>query len=422
MSNDYAPASWRPEQVGSNFTPANRPASSTISRVSLHYTAGESFPVIFGGPVSSHYGIARDGRVDQYVREKDVAWADGAWESNLASLSIEHQGWGNPADWTQAMIDASARLVGGWCRKYGIPADREHILAHSEINAGKSDPGPHFPWTRYMELVRKYAGGREAPSPKKPAAPLPAPGTLYVVEVPAQQVGAFKRESGAGHLGAGFEALGLKVMLVVEGGFTKVRLAAQQQGAYSRKAGADEVEARLKGMGASVKRSTKNAPTTPQTPPRPTTPKSTSATQPKSLVPAGHRDVAPIPNGTWLQRHPTRYGWQPRIEVLIRELYRRFDNIHINSYVDHPEGWGRKLKKNLDVLSFDVWAQAGRGVPIAEATGHAVVEFLMEEPSDNLIDWCIFRGRIWTRASGVWLPFSDDGTGPHDDHPHFSYV
>ena len=39
--------------------------------------------------VSSHYGIGNDGRIGQYVEEKNTAWTDGNWTSNCTSVTIE---------------------------------------------------------------------------------------------------------------------------------------------------------------------------------------------------------------------------------------------------------------------------------------------------------------------------------------------
>ena len=51
----------------------------------------------------------------------------------------------------------------------------------------------------------------------------------------------------------------------------------------------------------------------------------------------------PVPGGTWLQRHPTRYGWDEDVRNLIDQLFKRFDGISINTYADPPEGWSKKL-------------------------------------------------------------------------------
>lgn len=132
---------------------------------------------------------------------------------------------------------------------------------------------------------------------------------------------------------------------------------------------------------------------------------------------------AVVPNGTWLQRHPSRYFWRRGdIRNLIQRLYNIYDGISINSYHDHPEGWSAKLGYDTSRLSMDVWDDAGRGVPINPYTGADVVRYIFNDPNPPWIDWCIWQGRIWTRSRGCWVPFEDDGTGSHHDHPHFTYT
>ena len=88
-------------------------------------------------------------------------------------LGIEHEGFANnPAWYTEAQYQASALLTRYLCDKYGIPKDRNHIIAHGEhLNpAWRSwmaanwpeidttcnthyDPGPNWDWTHYLALV-----------------------------------------------------------------------------------------------------------------------------------------------------------------------------------------------------------------------------------------------------------------------------
>lgn len=130
----------------------------------------------------------------------------------------------------------------------------------------------------------------------------------------------------------------------------------------------------------------------------------------------------PVPGGTWLQRHPTRYGWHDDVRKLIDGLFERFNGISINTYADHPEGWSAKLGYNTAVRSFDVWAKAGRGVDINPKVGEQVVEFVFDDPGIPYISWCIWEGQIWTRSTKEWREWEDDGTGAHFDHPHFTMM
>lgn len=125
--------------------------------VVIHIAEG-SFPAIgnwFNNPrasVSAHYGVALDGRIDQYVSEDRSAWHAGntaspSWTGlkpntnpNLYTIGIEHEGKVN-TPWTQAMYLASAALVRDVCERWEIPMDRDHIVGHREIRATKSCPG-----------------------------------------------------------------------------------------------------------------------------------------------------------------------------------------------------------------------------------------------------------------------------------------
>jgi hypothetical protein len=105
--------------------------------------------------VSAHYVVAYDGRVTQFVREEDIAWHAGDKEYNRTSIGIEHEGYADKDGWTLAQYRASAAITAYYCRKYKIPADREHIISHQSITPKRRrDPGPHFNWDLYLALVR----------------------------------------------------------------------------------------------------------------------------------------------------------------------------------------------------------------------------------------------------------------------------
>lgn len=105
---------------------------------------------------SAHYGIALDGRVWRFVREEDTAWHAGnvykataplvlerkGINPNWYTIGIEHEDNGDPeAERTEAMYEASAKLVYDICKRWNIPIDRKHIIIHREITQRKSCPG-----------------------------------------------------------------------------------------------------------------------------------------------------------------------------------------------------------------------------------------------------------------------------------------
>ncbi len=160
---DYPGARWVPAHSG-NYTAANRPHDGNkINYVIIHTTQGSYAGAIswFQNPaskVSAHYVIrSRDGEITQMVRHKDIGWHAGNWEYNKRSIGVEHAGYvSDPAWYTDSMYRASAALTRWICDTYGIPKNRNHILAHSEVpGATHTDPGPHWDWNYYMSLVNQ---------------------------------------------------------------------------------------------------------------------------------------------------------------------------------------------------------------------------------------------------------------------------
>ncbi|MFF4909428.1 N-acetylmuramoyl-L-alanine amidase [Streptomyces sp. NPDC001260] len=157
---DYPSAEWQPA-TSSNYTASNRPTSYPLDYVVIHVTQ-ETYAdtlAIFQNSkkaVSAHYLVrSADGYVAQCVREKDVAWHAGNWDYNTRSIGIEHEGWvDQPAYFTDALYEQSAKLTAAVCTKYGIPKDRAHIIGHYEVpGTDHTDPGPNWDWTRFIRMV-----------------------------------------------------------------------------------------------------------------------------------------------------------------------------------------------------------------------------------------------------------------------------
>lgn len=157
---DYPAAEWQPAGT-SNYTASNRPRTYPLDYVIIHVTQ-ETYPntlSIFQNPqkqVSAHYLVrSADGHVAQCVREADIAWHAGNWDYNTCSIGIEHEGWvDQPAYFTDALYEQSARLTAAICTRYALPKDRAHIIGHYEVpGTDHTDPGPNWDWTRYLRLV-----------------------------------------------------------------------------------------------------------------------------------------------------------------------------------------------------------------------------------------------------------------------------
>lgn len=144
----------------------------------IHISEGtlESMRSWFGqdaSDVSAHYGVDKDGDLDQYVDETDTAWANGrvirpTWgllkpsvNPNLYTISIEHALVKTEVDepdepWPQAMIDRSCMLIAEMHVRWGIPIDAEHVVGHHRIFADK----PHCPTPN--SIVRDLIRGAQA--------------------------------------------------------------------------------------------------------------------------------------------------------------------------------------------------------------------------------------------------------------------
>ena len=103
--------------------------------------------------VSAHFFIRRDGELIQFVPCSMRAWHAGMsqWQGrekcNDFSIGIELEGT-DDQPYTDAQYSRLAQLTEALKQTYPI-AD---IVGHSDIAPGrKTDPGPHFDWTRYRQ-------------------------------------------------------------------------------------------------------------------------------------------------------------------------------------------------------------------------------------------------------------------------------
>jgi len=107
------------------------------------------------------------------VNEDDIAWH--ARGGNMSSIGIELAGYagqralGWSDAYSRAVVERAARLTADVCGRYGIPirrlrasdlvAGKRGVTGHGDVSAAfrKSDhwdPGPDFPWSRFLRLAR----------------------------------------------------------------------------------------------------------------------------------------------------------------------------------------------------------------------------------------------------------------------------
>ncbi len=101
--------------------------------------------------VSSHFFVARDGMLEQFVSCDAVAWHAGVsnWKSrescNGFSIGIELEGC-DELPFTSVQYRALATLLSALKQRYPSLTD---AAGHSDIAPGrKSDPGPNFDWAQ----------------------------------------------------------------------------------------------------------------------------------------------------------------------------------------------------------------------------------------------------------------------------------
>ncbi len=178
LDRDYAPAVWRPSP---NFN--NRPTDSTglVHVVIIHtcegsYTGCWSWLVNPVSQVSAHYVVDEEGtEISQLVREPKRAFHIAALydcalnrghacalngvQSNHFTVGVEHAGFASQDSFPATQLAASAALVCDVTRRLDIPRDRQHIVAHGQLQPhNRTDPGPHWPWIPYLHRVQADCG------------------------------------------------------------------------------------------------------------------------------------------------------------------------------------------------------------------------------------------------------------------------
>jgi hypothetical protein len=114
-TTDYPLAVCRPA-ASCNYTNSNRETSYDVRKIVIHVAEGSysgtlSWLENCSAQASAHYVVSREGGMAQCVREEDIAWHTGWWDTNTHSIGIEHAGYiDNPEWFTRSMYHTSAKL------------------------------------------------------------------------------------------------------------------------------------------------------------------------------------------------------------------------------------------------------------------------------------------------------------------------
>ena len=117
---------------------------------------------------ASTHLVASPNQLVRTVHETNVAYHVG--EDNADSLGIELTQPEVYTPYPDALLQRAAEAVASWCDTYGIPKvhltsyvpGQKGIIGHEDgrhgRRVGKSDPGPVFPWDRFIAMVNGEQG------------------------------------------------------------------------------------------------------------------------------------------------------------------------------------------------------------------------------------------------------------------------
>lgn len=139
------------------------------NKIFIHHAATTDFDGIgrtFKGTreVSAHYGVGRNGNVDQYVSEGSIAWHCGNWPYNQTSIGIENvnaggasEGWPVAEDTFNTLVE----LVSGIARRHGLLplVVGKNLYGHKDVMATAC---PGVLYDRLQELADRVNNGQVA--------------------------------------------------------------------------------------------------------------------------------------------------------------------------------------------------------------------------------------------------------------------
>lgn len=138
---------------------------------------------------SAHWCTDDDSSV-RCVRDNDSAWTIAHEDGNRISLNIELAGYAQQTagQWDDKYSDAELSIAADrcaeWSHKYDIPVrhlsnqqirtmSEKGFLGHADVNAvfewsDHTDPGPHFPWDKFLKMVQDRVDVLEQKPPPEP--------------------------------------------------------------------------------------------------------------------------------------------------------------------------------------------------------------------------------------------------------------
>ncbi len=172
---DDSTAIWSPSP-NKNSRSGRIPEYVVIHTCEGTYSGCWGWLVNSASKVSAHYVVNDSGsEVRQLVDESDRAWhasanydcgnnsskdcSNNGTSMNTLSVGIEHAGYASQSSWSTGLIQRSAELTCGITQRNNIPRDSYHIIGHGQIQPwNRTDPGPNWPWTDYLNRIKDACG------------------------------------------------------------------------------------------------------------------------------------------------------------------------------------------------------------------------------------------------------------------------
>ena len=171
FSGDLSPLG-KPERIAihhtgpDGVTSAEQEASVDPSAAEIH----EMHKSKGWGGIGYHFVIRKNGSIERGRPEDKLG--THVYHNNTGTLGIHvggHFDYGKPTD---AQVKSLTGLLRDLCSKYGIPADRQHIMGHKEFpeNADTACPGSNM-MSILDDIVKNVASAVTASPASNPAAP-----------------------------------------------------------------------------------------------------------------------------------------------------------------------------------------------------------------------------------------------------------